>query len=403
MRRAPQTETVGVVFLVLVCVAFGRPADAGEGKDGSQPRTVRVSEEGDGRFAGTTGEPIGAAIEALRGGGVVEVARGVYRVRQAIRPPDGITIRGTDAGETVLRLPPPTVTSKAAAKGDRELRVEKADGLVAGGKVEILPPKDGNTFSGTDKKSVEARVESVGDGRLKLAEPLPVDVPTGSRVGSPHHLFAIAEPTKDVTIEGLTLLGGRKEGIPMPGHAKRCAVWAASPYTYADGPQAPPIRKLRVRHCVIRGFYGRGVAMYNVTDSAVVGCRIASIADQAIDFDHFNERCRAEGNVISDAVVGVTLNDASACKVRHNRIRRCETGINLWWWHKVSPEGVNEDNVIEHNVVSRSAGKAITLGKRCRGNTVRYNFVGGPVHVAEEDNVVHHNTPLERERSDDGS
>ena len=78
-----------------------------------------------------------------------------------------------------------------------------------------------------------------------------------------------------------------------------------------DGPLQPPSQRVTVRHCVFRNIYGRGVALYNTTDSEIVGCLFRDVADEAIDFDHFTYRCRAVGNDIRRAVFGVTINDGS--------------------------------------------------------------------------------------------
>ena len=40
------------------------------------------------------------------------------------------------------------------------------------------------------------------------------------------------------------------------------------------------------------------MALYSVTDSTMERCTIEDTVDEAIDFDHFTVRCRAEGNVI---------------------------------------------------------------------------------------------------------
>ena len=51
--------------------------------------------------------------------------------------------------------------------------------------------------------------------------------------------------------------------------------------------------------------YGRGVAFYNTVDSRVVDCEVTNVLDEAIDFDHFTERCVAARNRIRGALWGV--------------------------------------------------------------------------------------------------
>lgn len=389
-------KTQHAVWMLVLVLTAEASADVDPPAD-AEPH-LRVAESGDGRFVGTTGEPIRRALRQLpETGGTVIIEPGVYVVRKRIIPPPHATIRGADASRTTLRLPSPTLTTAAASKGDRTLSVADSSPFRAGTTVELLPP-EGDRFEELEARSLELPIASVDAGSLTFAEPLPLDLPKAGRVGYAHHIFAFDGTTEGITIENLTLAGGRTPEIPMPGHAERCAVWAASPYTYAEGPRRPPISRLVVRHCNIRECYGRAVAMYNVVDSAILGCRISRIDDEAINFDHFNERCRAEGNLVRDAKVGVTLNDTSHCIVRYNRLIRCGSGVRLWWWHKVDPEGVNEHNTIEHNVIRSPHSAAIYVSERADKNTVRYNFVEGPVEVAEPDkNTVHSNTRVSAE------
>lgn len=361
----------------------------------------RVSNSGSGPFAGRDGAPIRQALERLpETGGTVLIEPGVYVIRKPIRPPSHATIRGVDPAKTVLRLPAPTRVTTPAARGDRSIAVADTTSFEPDTVVELLPPQ-GDRFEVLESHSLLLTIQAVETDRLRFAEPLPVDLPAQSRVGYAHHLFDIRRPLKDITIENLTLQGSRIPEIAMPGHAERCAIWAVSPYTYADGPRQPPVRQLAIKNCTIEDFYGRAVAMYNVVDSVVLGCRISHIDDEAIDFDHFVQRCRAEENVVHDAHVGVTLNDASHCVARHNQLSHCGSGIRLWWWHLVDPEGVNEHNTIEHNAILAPRGAAIFLSQHAENNTVRYNCVDGPIDVAEPDqNTVFCNTGARAERND---
>lgn len=397
-------------LLPLGVVAAGALSAAADpfGQEGQLPKpsenaekVLHVTRNGDGELAGETGQPIRAALDQLRKtGGTVVLEPGEYLVRRKLVLSDNITIRGSgSAAASILRLPAPTRLTASAGKGDRTFTVANSAVFASGTAVQILPPAGADRFSPLEGKTKSATIEaaeitSVDGSRITLAEPLPIDLPKDSRVGYFHNLISMRKPARNITIENLTLEGGRTSEVPMPGHAKRCAIWASSPYTYAEGPQAPPIRGLRVRHCVIRDFYGRAVAMYNVADSEVVGCRIARIPDDAINFDHFNYRNRAVGNTVREARIGVTLNDASNCTVRYNRLVRCSTGVRIWWWDQVDPHNVNEHNMIEYNTILAPRGDAISLGKRVTKNTIRQNFVEGPIRTDEKDNTVSDNTQL---------
>jgi hypothetical protein len=181
---------------------------------------------------------------------------------------------------------------------------------------------------------------------------------------------------------------GAQTAVVMPGHHLRSAIWFSARYSYDEGPIAPPSSNIAVRHCTIMNCYGRAVAFYHTTDSEVVGCRISAINDEAIDFDHFALRCRAIGNWIDGATIGLELNDASHCVVRHNTIQRVRIGAKIWWYSKFDPEGLNEHNVIEHNTIGPVEEKAIFIGRNCHNNRVAHNFLSGDVSVVEASNIV---------------
>ena len=354
---------------------------------------IQVHQEGSGEFSGDDERPIQAALERLRGkGGTVVVGPGQYIVRRSIQVPAGAVLRGSQG--TILRMPSPSTCTESAAKGTKTLVLASVEGLVPDTWVQILPPAGVEFFADGKTPSLDlARIASVQEKRLVLVEPLALEVPRGSRVGYAHKLLQVAQ-TGNVVLENLTLDGGALESLPMPGHHQRCGVWAAARFGYGEERLGPPGEKVFIRHCVFRNFYGRGIALYHMVDSAIEGCLFENIYDEAIDFDHFCERNRAAGNEIRNAFWGIVLNDASRCMIEFNRISDCGKGIFCWWYEKTPQERINEENVIRHNVVRACKEAPIHLAKTCLRNTVEQNFVEGVILVEEADNVVQHNTQL---------
>ena len=197
---------------------------------------------------------------------------------------------------------------------------------------------------------------------------------------------------KNITIKNLVMDGGRKEGIPMPGHCERCAILATGSSTYADGPTGPPTENLQVINCHIRNCYGRAVATYSVVRVKVEGCLIENINDEAIDFDHFSYHCQAIGNEIKNSHTGVTINDGSYCTIEYNRFTSCGSAVNIWWWHLCPQKDIDIANTIRHNFIYSPKRKGISIGGRCYWNEVTGNFVEGGINVAEPANVVENNT-----------
>ncbi len=353
-------------------------------------QVVRVVQTGAGDFHGSDETPILQAVERLEArGGTIEIGPGEFFIRRPIALAGGMTVRGSE--ETVLRLPPPTRVAEAAPQGQDFVLVDDSSGFTPDTQVQIVPRGQEGEEPGKKPQPPRLALRQVLPGKLVLAEPLPCDVPAGSGVGYSHNLLEIRGSRKNIRIERLTLDGGRKADLSMPGHMERCALAAVGPYSYQDGPSAPPVENLEVRDCRIRGCYGRGIAMYSVVRSRVAGCTIEDIADEAIDLDHFCYHCEVIGNTIRRSVTGVTLNDASYCLVAQNRIENCGTGVNLWWWHMCPQTDIDVENVIRDNTIVGSRGPAVSIGKRCFRNRVIGNRVEGAIKVVEPDNVVEGN------------
>ena len=357
-----------------------------------QRPTFVVSQDGSGDFQGMDEQPILAAIKkAGEAGATILIAPGEYVIRQKICPSSNITIKGTE--KTVLRLPGPTLVSEAAPEGQTFLIVEDTSEFAADTKVELLPPAGVKTFPGVSEEEFALGIKGVEPGKIVLAEPLPAAVPKGSRVGYRHNLFELRGSEKNVRFESLTIDGGRKPSLPMPGHVERCAILAHGRYSYEKGPSAPPLDNLQVVGCRIRNCYGRAVAFYSVVNSSVKDCVIENIADEGIDLDHFCFHCEVTGNQVKRCVIGICLNDASYCNVRENHVEDIERiGIVIWWWYKCPMEGLDEENVIADNVVLSPGQVGISIGKRCFRNKVMGNRVQGGIKVVEEDNEIGKNT-----------
>ncbi|MFW6161527.1 MAG: right-handed parallel beta-helix repeat-containing protein [Planctomycetota bacterium] len=367
--------------LLVSGLALARPASA---------RRLVLTQDGKGDFTGSDETPIRDAIaKAGKAGGTILVMPGTYLVRRPIRLTSGLTIEGTP--QTVLRLPSPTLATAAAGKGTRFLAVGSAAEMAAGTTVEICPPGSKTHFPEDGEQPLRVKVAAVEGSTLRLAEPLPRAVPADSRIGYAHNVFFVGGSDKNITLKNLTIDGGRAKGIAMPGHTHRCAVLAHGRWGYKEGPTAPPIEDLQVLRCRIRNCYGRAVALYSVVRARVQACRIANVADEAIDFDHFCTHCVATRNEVSDAVTGVTINDGSYCLVEHNRFERCGVGVTIWWWHMCPQADLNVENTIRHNTIVAPRRAGISLGKRCHRNEVTGNSVEGGIQVVETDNIVKDN------------
>ena len=382
-------EVVFCAAVVWLAVLLGDPQSVSAADSGT---VIVVSQDGAGDFHGNNEKPILAAIrKAGKDGAAILIGPGEYVIRQKICPTSNITIKGTE--KTVLRLPSPVLVVAAAPKGQAFLTVGDTSGYAADTTAELLPPAGVKTFPDGNEEKFALGIKGVEPGKLVLAEPLPVAVPKDCRVGYKHNMFEMRGSQKNVRFESLTIDGGRKPSLAMPGHVERCAILAHGRYSYEKGPSAPPLDNLEVVDCRIRNCYGRAVAFYSVVNSKVKDCVIEDIADEGIDLDHFCYHCDVTGNEVKRCVIGICLNDASYCNVRENHVEDIERiGIVIWWWHKCPMEGLDVENVIADNVVLSPGQVGISIGKRCFRNKVMGNRVQGGIKVVEEDNQIGENT-----------
>ncbi|MBI5687745.1 MAG: right-handed parallel beta-helix repeat-containing protein [Verrucomicrobia bacterium] len=343
---------------------------------------LMVAQDGSGQFNGNDHQPIQAAIDqaAKQGGGEVIIAKGDYLIGTSLKigAATNLTIRGQSG--TVLRLPPlPHAQSvEAALAGATSLRVDRVEGFTMGMQLHFVAPGKVHPFTGKPAPYFLATVARVEPGRLEFKAPLEFPAPAGTRLyrEKAPNIFRIQGSAANIVIERLTLNGGRRADDPkLSGHVIGCGVLAEGPYSYERGPIGPPVQRLVVRDCVIRCCYGRGVAMYSVTEGVVERCTIEETVDEAIDFDHFAVGCRAVGNTVTGCRVGVEMNDANNCLVRGNRFESCDAGINLWRWCR-QPE-LNVRNQVLENQFLNTRGSAILIRPNSASNDISGNIVRG--------------------------
>lgn len=329
-----------------------------------------------------TGQEIQASIdEAIRaGGGEVAIPPGTHVLTKGLMVKDArkLRITGPRAELAILKLPPLAFAEVAQATepGEARLSTKRMQGLAPGMQIQIEAPGEMDAFSKKAKPYHLAVVERIEGAVLVLRQPLKFAAPAGTLIRDPQapNLIEIRGTSDGVSIEGLTLDGGKVAGDPpVHGHAQLCGVFAQGPYSYEKGPTGPLVKDVAVSRCIIRNCHGRGVAFYAVEDSVVEDCRIWDTSDEAVDLDHFTFRTKVSGNEAKRCAVGVELNDASNCTLVGNQCYDCGIGINLWRWCK--QPGLNEGNLITGNLLVRTKGNGIQLGKETANNVITGNNI----------------------------
>jgi hypothetical protein len=364
-------------------------------QDGAERPTITVRSAGEARddadLVGDDDRVLLEALDRLRQGGTLVLGAGRYTIRRALRLPPDLVLRGEDGATLVL--PAPVLTAAAAAAGATRVELSDASGFRGESRVQILPPVGRETFADGLTRSLELQqIGQVEGDALVLLDPLVLDVPEGSRVGYPHKLMWVDQGGR-TTIENLVFEGGLRPEIPMPGHSQRCAIWSAAPFGFGQERLAPPGHGLVVRHCLFRDWYGRPIAVYNQEDGLIEGNVFESVLDEAIDLDHFVERFRVVGNQVRGALWGIVMNDASRNVVEYNQLEDCDVGIIVWRYERTPPQGINEENVVRHNVI-RGSRIAIQVDADCHRNEVRANHYEGQLLIVEPTNLVVDNRRL---------
>ncbi len=328
--------------------------------------------------AGSAG--IAAAIKEIKaaGGGTLLFAPGEYLLHEpiVIENAHGLTLRGEPGANLRLQHMAYAELSAAVEAGVTTLPARRAQGLRRGQLLRIMAPGAVHPFTGKPTPHFDVPLAEIRGDTLVLKKPLAFPAPEGTHVlwTDEPNLMEIRGESVDVTIEQLALEGGLIPGAPeTPTHNTRSGVWVTGHYDYEKGPLGPKPRGITVRDCRLARFNGRGVAFYSVEEGLVERCSFERTMDEAIDFDHFANRCIARENLIRGCRIGIELNDANDCVIERNRIEGGSSGIRIWRWCKM-PE-LNVRNRVADNLFVGIRGAAIdffegTAQNRAEGNQI---------------------------------
>ena len=322
---------------------------------------------------------INEAIKSEKGSEVViPPGRHVLDHSLVIQNAKKLHLAGLDAEQTILQLPPLAFAelSEPAKAGDVLLRVRRHQSFKPGMRLHLEADAAVDDFTKKPKPYHLATLSKIEGNTLHLVKPLDFTAPAGTLIRDPDaaNIFEIRGTTSEVRISKLTLDGGRVAGDPpVRGHVQLCGILAQGLYSYEKGPTGPLIKNLHIERCFIQNCHGRGIALYACEEALIENCTIRDTSDEAIDFDHFTTGSIARHNHIARSLVGVELNDASACRIEQNDFLACQTGINLWRWCK--QPGLNETNIISGNQFEQTRGNAIQIASGTAENTVTGNVI----------------------------
>jgi hypothetical protein len=363
-------------LLALALILISTPLPAREFR-------VTRGESGDGQSIVT------AVKQAIAdGGGEVIIGPGEYLIHAPIvlKAARDLVVRGEPGA--VLKLAPMAYGEVAidAKPGETTLKLTKAKGFRAGQQVRIMAPGEIHPFTGKATPHFHLKATHVETDAVHFEKPLQFPVPAGTAVlwGDEPNLIEINGAAANVVIESLTLEGDAGAGTPqIATHNTRSALWVTGDYDYEKGPKGPKPKGIVVRDCQIRSFHGRGAAFYSAEDCIVERCIVERTLEEAIDFDHFADRCIARQNVLRDCRLGVEINDANDCLVERNQFVGGLAGVRIWRWCKM-PE-LNVRNRINENLFDVGKYPAIEMLGGTAQNIASGNVVVVPAGKKMED------------------
>lgn len=335
-----------------------------------------------------------------QGGGRIEISPGSYELRRGLRfqNTSGVTLVGRPGTRLVLAPEIVATAAQDAAKGAKLVMLESVAGLLPGMHCEVQAP--GHSYETPEGKKMVCAyfglsIAAVDGNRLTTTGPLAYPVPKGAKIIHVYNAISIGGHSAALGFQGLEIDLARDRWPVAPiNHTEHCAIFAGAAFDYKKGPLGPPIEKITVRDCVLRGAHHRGVAWYGVVRSEVTGCQVENTGAEGIDIDHFCFFCRIKNNTVRRAPVGIELNDPSDCLVENNRIEDCQRGLNLWRW--CDGAHLNVRNVFRGNQVLRCKSFGIFCGPKTSQSDVAENLVDGSgakgIHIAGDENRVEKNT-----------
>lgn len=167
------------------------------------------------------------------------------------------------------------------------------------------------------------------------------------------------------------------EGRTFKGHTTHCGILLMNPYLVAPGEPGPPppAMGLAVRNCRFTGLLGRGIAAYNIRDVTITGCRFGGIGAEAVEIDHRSREVVVSQCHVTDAMIGLRLNDCNGVTVGLNTFNDC--GVGIFLGRTLHDDTLNKRITVTGNTFSGGT-RAIVCGPDTGDTTITGNLITGP-------------------------
>ena len=290
----------------------------------------RFGARGDGRNDDT--EAFQRAVDALRGGGVLDVPAGDYLIdpRRSVHLRDGVHLRLAGGARLLAR---PNVAPRAYV-----LTVERASGVrITGGR--IIGDRHAHAGGGEWGHGIALR----GASRVLIADVRISDCwGDGISVGSSDLGRGRRIQSTDIEIAGVTCTGNRRQGLTIGG-ATRVRVHDSAFSDTAGTPPAAGIdvepditiaRDIRIERCVLRNNRGPGIQLWKRAAGVVISqCTIEGNGNAGILALDVDEVAILGNTIRANRTAAIALRGrASGIRIATNRLRgngRTRAGARL--------------------------------------------------------------------------
>lgn len=334
------------------------------------------------------------AIRSLRaaGGGSIYFAPGRYVVRHGIAVTELnhlalIAAPGVELVFPARRSAQHIRLTEPVNEGQSQLIIDNTEGVSMGGRYQLFPQER------RGGRLLEFSVKMIQGKQITITKPVRFmkhvkAIPTGSVVVEELNFIRIRR-SHNVSIQGFTMDGlNRGE---RAGHTIFSGILVGNDYHGAHAAGAPQFSGLHIVDNRFRNLRGRGIAVYGTRSVAVIGNQFDNIGAQAIEIDHYSS-ARVARNLVTNATIGIQLDDAFDTRVEQNILSRTSRAI-VFLGHFDSPK-VNTGNIVTANRITGPGKIGIQLSERARNNVIYRNeltSITQPISGAVENNDVREN------------
>lgn len=205
--------------------------------------------------------------------------------------------------------------------------------------------------SGEGDRLLEFQVNSIENNKINLENPVKYmshvkSIPSNSKVIKELNFFKISK-SNGILIKNFELDGLNVGNVN--GHTIYSGILFEDDFNKVRKTKKYHSSNLTIDNCEFINLKGRAVAIYAVKDVIIQNSNATNISQEAFELDHLSTG-KITNNHITNARVGIQLNDAYNSVVSGNSLNNVAIGVNIIT--HFDNEWLNTDNVVSENFIS---------------------------------------------------